>query len=148
VLRSDKSISSHGLEPRTPYLDKSFVNAYLGLSIEERFTPGNIEKNTIRKIIEIFDPLLLPREILFRRKEAFSDGVSGLTTPWYKTIQERVPRLPSKDGLTPEQQYYLTLFQKYHKQCDLLVPYYWMPRFVEATDASARTLSMYHSAEV
>jgi asparagine synthase (glutamine-hydrolysing) len=29
VLRSDKSISSHGLEPRTPFLDKNFVNYYL-----------------------------------------------------------------------------------------------------------------------
>ena len=26
VLRSDKSISSHGLEPRTPFLDKEFTN--------------------------------------------------------------------------------------------------------------------------
>ena len=29
VLRSDKSISSHGLEPRTPFLDKEFVKTYL-----------------------------------------------------------------------------------------------------------------------
>jgi hypothetical protein len=31
VLRSDKCISSHGLEPRTPFLDKTFVNYYLYL---------------------------------------------------------------------------------------------------------------------
>ena len=29
VLRSDKCISSHGLEPRTPFLDKEFVDYYL-----------------------------------------------------------------------------------------------------------------------
>ena len=29
VLRSDRCISSHGLEPRTPFLDKSFVEYYL-----------------------------------------------------------------------------------------------------------------------
>jgi asparagine synthase (glutamine-hydrolysing) len=29
VLRSDKCISSHGLEPRTPFLDKTFVNFIL-----------------------------------------------------------------------------------------------------------------------
>ena len=31
VLRSDKSISSHGLEPRTPFLDKNFVNLILSI---------------------------------------------------------------------------------------------------------------------
>ena len=36
VLRSDKSISSHGLEPRTPFLDKAFVNYYLSIPLEFR----------------------------------------------------------------------------------------------------------------
>ena len=152
VLRSDKSISSHGLEARTPYLDQSFVNAYLSLPIEERFTPGNIEKNSIRTILEKLDPCLLPREILFRRKEAFSDGVSGLSKPWYKTIQERVPVLQYQGSpnnpTTPEQQYYRVLFNKYYPHCEWTIPYFWMPRFVEASDASARTLDLYHSAEV
>ena len=33
VLRSDKSISSNGLEPRTPFLDRTFVNYVLSLHI-------------------------------------------------------------------------------------------------------------------
>jgi asparagine synthase (glutamine-hydrolysing) len=33
VLRSDKCISSHGLEPRTPFLDKSFVQFYFWLKL-------------------------------------------------------------------------------------------------------------------
>jgi len=150
VLRSDKSIAAHGLEARTPYLDKAFVDAYLSLPVSERFTPGRMEKSVIRNIIATLDPDLLPRDILFRRKEAFSDGVSGLSTPWYKTIQSRVESMDSsvKSNLTPEQQYYRFLFEKYYKDCGQLVPYFWMPKFVEATDASARTLSMYHSAEV
>ena len=32
VLRSDRSISSHGLEARTPFLDKSFVETYLSIN--------------------------------------------------------------------------------------------------------------------
>ena len=36
VLRSDKSISSHGLEPRTPFLDKSFVATYLNTPLSLR----------------------------------------------------------------------------------------------------------------
>ena len=29
VLKSDKSMSSHGLESRSPYLDKEFTKLYL-----------------------------------------------------------------------------------------------------------------------
>ena len=31
VLRSDKSISSHGLEPRTPFLDREWTEYYLSI---------------------------------------------------------------------------------------------------------------------
>ena len=71
----------------------------------------------------------------------------------YKTIQSRVEsvvqsNVQSSSKLTPEQRYYRFLFESYYKSCGQLVPYFWMPKFVEATDASARTLAMYHSAEV
>ena len=33
VLRSDKSISSNGLEPRTPFLDRSFIQYYLSIHL-------------------------------------------------------------------------------------------------------------------
>ena len=42
VLRSDKSISSNGLEPRTPFLDKNFVQTYL--SIPPHLRCHNLEK--------------------------------------------------------------------------------------------------------
>jgi asparagine synthase (glutamine-hydrolysing) len=151
VLRSDKSIASHGLEPRTPYLDKAFVNAYLSLPPESRFhrPQGKIEKCVIRNIIQTFHPELLPADILYRRKEAFSDGVSSLQKSWYQIIQENAPPLDPEvvythnPPTTGEQQYYRSLFQKDYKDCDALIPYFWMPRYVKATDASARTLSQY-----
>ena len=154
VLRSDKSIASHGLEPRTPYLDKNFVDAYMALPISVRYHKGHIEKYVIRSIIEWMDPTLLPHEILYRKKEAFSDGVSSLEKSWYQTIQERIPKssVSSQYGFnvpnTEEQRYYRDLFCHYHKDCDHLIPYYWMPRFVTATDASARTLLQYKDANV
>ena len=151
VLRSDKSIASHGLEPRTPYLDKAFVDAYMTLPCSFRYHKGDIEKRAIRSILEWLDPTLIPREILFRKKEAFSDGVSSLDKSWYQTIQEKIPIQPQVIGTnydfniptTDEQRYYRDTFRKFHKDCDHLVPYFWMPRFVNATDASARTLSQY-----
>ena len=79
VLRSDKSISSHGLEPRTPFLDKEFTRFYISIPIEYRNHNifGNCEKYLIRKAFEIYCPDLLPKEVLWRKKEAFSDGVSS-----------------------------------------------------------------------
>lgn len=41
VLRSDKCISSHGLEPRTPFLDRSWVQYYLSIHPSVRFHPKN-----------------------------------------------------------------------------------------------------------
>ncbi|NBV84201.1 asparagine synthase (glutamine-hydrolyzing), partial [bacterium] len=50
VLRSDKCISSHGLEPRTPFLDRGFVQYYLSLSPDNRFSgQGTMEKELIRR---------------------------------------------------------------------------------------------------
>lgn len=37
VLRSDRSISDNGLEPRTPFLDKRFVQAYLSIDDTLRY---------------------------------------------------------------------------------------------------------------
>ena len=152
VLRSDKSISSHGLEPRTPYLDKDFVSAYLSLPCEERFHPGlhKPEKYVIRDIINEFDNSLLPQEVLFRKKEAFSDGVSGLKKSWYEIIQENIQEMNLPKQLyihinpeTKEQQYYRYIFDKIYPNCSRIIPHYWMPKYVKATDASARTLTLY-----
>ena len=150
VLRSDRCISSHGLEPRTPYLDPSFVEAYLSLDKETRFHPGSKqqEKHYIRHVIQEYDPTLLPSEVLFRRKEAFSDGVSSQKKAWYQMIQERVPNMDlviyeKNPPSTPEQMYYRSIFETNYPGGGNLIPYFWMPRFTTAKDASARTLSIY-----
>ena len=84
VLRSDKSISSNGLEPRTPFLDREFTNFYLSLPATIRnpmstcsyiINDKSCEKYLLRKAFETIEPELLPKEILWRTKEAFSDGV-------------------------------------------------------------------------
>jgi asparagine synthase (glutamine-hydrolysing) len=157
VLRSDKSISSHGLEPRTPYLDKDFVSSYLSLPSEVRYHKGNNkpEKYVIREIISEYEPTLLPNNVLNRKKEAFSDGVSGLNHSWYQIIQSKLEKmsleLPESNyshnlPKTKEQQYYRFLFQEYYKGYDNIIPYFWMPKFVNATDASARTLNLYNNS--
>jgi asparagine synthase (glutamine-hydrolysing) len=151
VLRSDKCISSHGLEPRTPYLDFNFVSYYLRIPPHIRYHVGKCEKYLIREAFAKNAPSLLPKEILFRKKEAFSDGVSSLNNSWYQIIQAKVEHITIPDELyifnppiTKEQKYYRHIFETYYKGCGSIIPYFWMPKYVNATDASARTLNIYH----
>ena len=153
VLRSDRCISSHGLEPRTPYLDKQFVAAALSVPTSlRRPGPKQCEKWLMRKA---FDDGLLPSEVLWRRKEAFSDGVSSTEKAWFQVIQDMIVErglVPegweeeSKEWkprpLTPEGYLYRRIFNDaYHKTGELWP--YWMPRWSpETTDPSARTLAL------
>lgn len=159
VLRSDRSISSHGLEPRTPFLDREFVAVARSMPTKWlRPIPGKQpEKWLLRRAFD--DGCTLPREVLWRRKEAFSDGVSSSEKSWYQIIQERVGELVPEDWeerapitypyLTPktaEQYLYRFYFEvEYGKACSPgIIPHFWMPRWSpETTDPSARTLSMY-----
>ena len=94
VLRSDKCISSHGLEPRTPFLDKTFVQYYLSLpaSVRCHSLCEEPEKYLLRNAFSTVDNLL-PAEILWRTKEAFSDGVSGHGRSLYTILQEKIARI-------------------------------------------------------
>jgi len=135
VLRSDRSISTHGLEARTPFLDKYFVQTYLSIpmSLRDHNVQGVCEKYILRKAFD--DKNLLPKEVLWRTKEAFSDGVSSNKESWFETIQKKYKN---------EKMYYKQVFETYYKNNEAVIPYYWMPKFVDATDASARTLDIYN----
>jgi asparagine synthase (glutamine-hydrolysing) len=158
VLRSDRSISSNGLEARTPFLDKQFVAVVRSLSPSLlRPLPGKIEKSILR---ESFYDGWLPEEVLMRRKEAFSDGVSSPEKAWFQEIQERVSKCIPHDWRkhnsnmehlrpqTPEEYYYRAHFDNYYPNAEKVnVPYRWMPKWSpETTDPSARTLNVYNES--
>ena len=181
VLRSDKSISSHGLEPRTPFLDRTWVQYYLSIPLELRYHPNeqNMEKYLLRSAFSIENYCnsdgneLLPYSVLWRRKEAFSDGVSQNERSLYQIIQEFTDKiigeeyseyLEDKDDInyenlvkkmpefqnivhllpkTSEQIYYRVFFEKEYNGLGSIIPYFWMPKYVDAKDASARTLEIY-----
>lgn len=154
VLRSDKSISSNGLEPRTPFLDRNLVNYVLSLPPAIRnhnnFKEG--EKFLLRSafIKEFFmDNLyrqILPEEILWRKKEAFSDGVSSKGRSLFKILQDKIAEHLQEEtsSLELEKTYYKRVFDELYPNCSHLLPYYWMPKYIYATDPSARTLSIYN----
>lgn len=152
VLRSDRSISSHGLEPRTPFLDKGFVQTVLSIPLELRQPVKGVlaEKWILRKAFD--DGVTLPKEVLWRRKEAFSDGVSG-DRSWYEIAQEKAAALAPADWKkrkfvenvprTPEMFYYRSLFESFYGGSLATVPYFWMPKWSNTDDPSARTLDVY-----
>jgi asparagine synthase (glutamine-hydrolysing) len=147
VLRSDKSISSNGLEPRTPFLDKEFVNFYLSIPVEFRNhnVTGTMEKFLLRSAFQ--KDKLLPDEILWRKKEAFSDGVSTKGRSLFTVLQESIVKTFMVDSdLSPrekEKLYYKHIFDKEFPNQSHIMSYYWMPKYVSAKDPSARTLAIY-----
>jgi asparagine synthase (glutamine-hydrolysing) len=164
VLRSDRCISSHGLEPRTPFLDRSWVQYYLSILPELRFHPnfGKTEKYLLRTAFyednfrDSLNRAILPHDIIWRRKEAFSDGVSKTTRSLYQILNEAAE--DTKDSrfrmgyshnspITEEQKWYRYIFSKEYPNMEHIIPYFWMPRYVDAKDASARTLEIYSKSQ-
>jgi asparagine synthase (glutamine-hydrolysing) len=159
VLRSDKSISSHGLEPRTPFLDKSFANYVLSIPAKIRNHRNNntIEKYLLRDSFTVYNykntnvTQILPDEILWRKKEAFSDGVSSKERSLFSIIQEKIADALNREqnttkflpNIATEKYYYKRLFDEYYPNCAHVVPYYWMPKYTQTEDPSARTLDFY-----
>ena len=165
VLRSDKCISSHGLEPRTPFLDRNFVNYVLSVPSYYRnhknFSAP--EKNLLREgfncsssnVMPFKDnrgKQILPDSILFRKKEAFSDGVSSHGRSLYVILQEFITFYLNIEENTnkytscieTEKYYYKKLFDSFYPNCSSVLPYFWMPKYTNAQDPSARTLTFYN----
>jgi len=88
-LRANKSTMAWGLEARVPFLDKEFLDVAMTINPEEKmFGKGaaqevdedgcpKMEKYIIRKAFDISPDgkPYLPKSILWRQKEQFSDGV-------------------------------------------------------------------------
>jgi len=163
VLRSDRSISANGLEARTPFLDKQFVAVVRSIhpSFLRPGVNGQVEKEILRCAFD--DGVTLPMKVLWRRKEAFSDGVSSPEKAWYQEIQERLEKSVHMQWekndpavyqghirpRTGEDYYYWFHFVAAYGIVALkTVPYRWMPRWCPgATDPSARTLSVYNTPQ-
>ncbi|NXC72683.1 ASNS synthetase, partial [Anhinga anhinga] len=157
VLRADRTTAAHGLELRVPFLDHRFTSYYLSLPAEMRTPKNGIEKYLLRQSFE--DSNLLPKEILWRPKEAFSDGIASVKKSWFSILQDSIDqqvddlmlekaaeKYPFNPPKTKESYYYRQIFEKHYSGQSNWLPHYWMPRWVKATDPSARTLKHYKSA--
>lgn len=161
-LRADRAIANCGIEARVPFLDLNFIELYLSIDPELRVPLKNhtgvkTEKYLLREAFKGTD--ILPDPVLFRKKEAFSDGVSGAERSWYQVIQEKAEKMFTNEefqeaiheyGHLPptskEALYFRRQFEElYGKgQIEMVVPAYWLPQWSgDIKDPSARLLNVY-----
>ena len=156
VLRSERSMAAFGLESRSPFLDRQFVAVARAVPTGLLRSGTTMEKAVLRSAFEG----VLPNEILWRRKEAFSDGISCAENSWFEMARAKGARLMATPGRpgefigidtyivnpppTAEAAWYRALFHtSYPPAAASVIPAMWMPRFITAKDPSARTLSLY-----
>lgn len=150
-LRSDRCISAHGLEARVPFADKEFVRLYKSIPVKMRMSNERIEKYMLRKAFD--NDNVIPRDVLWRKKEAFSDGVSSPNDSWHNTIKLHVETQlmdneydkMTHDEINPvtmkETGYYKKIFNEYFSFQNI-IPYYWLPKYCGImTDPSAREIN-------
>lgn len=147
VLRADRTISQNGLELRVPFLDRDFRNFVDCLPEGTKAPRNGFEKYVLRKA---FDDGSLPKEVLWRRKDGFSDGVSDMKKSWCEYIKEYTKDIKN----STEENWYKSLFKNWYNSIlknestgdsKLYVPKkeHWMPKWIECDDPSGRSLSVY-----
>ena len=111
-LRANKSTMAWGLEARVPFLDTEFLEHCMPIHPEQKCC--GIEKYILRKAFDTPDDPYLPKEILWRQKEQFSDGVG------YSWIDELKAYCEAQmgdtelvdDNRTKEEAYYYKIYNE------------------------------------
>lgn len=145
LLRGDRTTSAWGLELRVPFLDADLVSFVSG--IDPRHKRGGIEKRILREAFSGY----LPNEILFRQKEAFSDGVGYRSVAELKRYASTLPIDTEEINHhivphTDEGRWYYTLFKQwYSTKINIHPKQYWMPRWVKGVNDPSATVLKSHT---
>ena len=119
-LRANKSLAAWGIEGRVPFLDKAFMDIAMNINPSDKMINGErMEKWILRKAFED----LLPKSVVWRQKEQFSDGVGY---SWIDTLKELVEKevtgkqlanahlkFPIQTPTSKEEFYYRSIFAEY-----------------------------------
>ncbi len=122
-LRANKALSAWGVEGRVPFLDKEFMDVAMRLNPADKLcgksAEGRMEKWILRKAFE--DEI--PKEIAWRQKEQFSDGVGYSWIDTLKRItaervsdrmmEEAADRFPVNTPLNKEEYFYRSIFEQH-----------------------------------
>ena len=155
VLRADRCISVNSLEARVPFGDLKFVRYAMSIDPELKMNTHNMGKYLIRKAFA--EDHILPDEILWRQKAAFSDAVGhsmvddlkALAERTYtdKEFEEKASKYDYCRPFTKESLLYRELFEQYYPGQAHMIPGFWMPNKAwpgcDVDDPSARVLANY-----
>jgi len=178
-LRVDRCMSNSGLEVRVPFLDTDLVSFIYSINPEylrpELITCDSlslnlgsvnqgdlVEKALFRNSFYLDsiinkEQCLLPNEILYRPKFAFSD-LTNNTKSWVDIITEHMDTLVSDEEFqiflesdkysfnkpyTKESYYYRKKFEEYYPNQSAVIPYFWLPEWTDVKDPSARKLTTF-----
>ncbi|AHM62718.1 asparagine synthetase B [Flammeovirgaceae bacterium 311] len=164
-LRANKSLAAWGVEGRVPFLDKEFMDVAMRLNPADKMAGGGkIEKHILRKAFEDY----LPKEVAWRQKEQFSDGVGyGWIDTLKKITAERVSddqlknavhRFPINTPTTKEEYYYRSIFSELFEgdeaarcvpfeksvACSTAIALEWDEAFKKMQDPSGRAVKNVH----
>lgn len=156
-LRVDRCLSMNGLEARVPFLDCEFIDYLRSLPSSFKVpTSKKMEKYFIRSAFSNLYPDLLPSKVLWRKKEAFSDGISSVDDSWYSNVQKYINNKVTDEEYynfllynkifieSKEAYYYYNNFYKKNKDNFKVIPYYWLPEWSNnIKEPSARVLNIY-----
>tara|TARA_B110000285_G_C14849485_1_gene479250 strand:+ start:146 stop:637 length:492 start_codon:yes stop_codon:yes gene_type:complete len=116
-----------------------------------------IEKYHLRKAIDDTYPGLIPQDIIWRQKEAFSDGVSSLKEKsWVQELKEYCDSIITDEEFEEERRLYspmpmakdaLYLRRLYNKHYGAITPQlvdkYWIPNWMgDNQESSAREIGL------
>lgn len=150
VLRADRCIAAHSLEARVPFGDLDFVNYVMSIPGNLKMNTHNMGKFLLREAFK--DMNLIPDEILWREKAAFSDAVGHSMVDYLKEAAETLYQ--SIDNhythgkpFTKESLMYRDLFENDFKAQGKLIKDFWLPNKewenCNVLDPSARVLPNY-----
>ena len=160
VLRADRCISVHGMEARVPFGDLDFVKYVMRLDPAIKMNVYGKGKYLLRKA---FEGDLLPENILWREKAAFSDAVGhsmvGIIRDYAESrftdeeYERRRARYSHARPFTKESLLYREIFEKYYPRTAASIADFWMPNrewdgLRGVKDPSARVLSNYGASGI
>ena len=155
VLRADRCISVNSLEARVPFGDLDFVRYVMRIDPELKLNRYHMGKYLLRHAFE--KDHILPDEILWRQKAAFSDAVGHSMVDDLKAYAETVysdedfrrgcARYSYRPPFTKESLLYRDIFERFYPGQAGMIADFWMPNpdweGCRVDDPSARVLSNY-----
>lgn len=160
VLRADRCLAANSLEARVPFGDLDFVRYVMAIDPAKKINTYNMGKYLLRKAFEKDE--ILPEEILWREKAAFSDAVGHSMVDDLKEYaenlysdeeyEELIKKYTFATPFTKESLLYREIFEKYYPGQAQMVPDFWMPNKewegCAVNDPSARVLTNYGKSGV